>query len=182
MAGPTGIEPATPGLKVRCSSLTELRTRTCFVAADRKTQGGFLVFRFQTSKKVKHYGVVCARRTMDRKFLSLSCDERMMSMVLAPFSVNLYTLLRSSHIPSINPLRSSAYRREYTVPELTKKPNFVWIYEITSYPLIGLLRNSAIMIVSRKLLIIRSCIFRIIRASVFSRLMVIDKATITHTL
>ena len=28
-AGPTGIEPATPGLKVRCSSLTELRTRTC---------------------------------------------------------------------------------------------------------------------------------------------------------
>ncbi len=26
-AGPTGIEPATPGLKVRCSSLTELRTR-----------------------------------------------------------------------------------------------------------------------------------------------------------
>ena len=27
-AGPTGIEPATPGLKVRCSSLTELRTPT----------------------------------------------------------------------------------------------------------------------------------------------------------
>jgi hypothetical protein len=24
-AGPTGIEPATPGLKVRCSSLAELR-------------------------------------------------------------------------------------------------------------------------------------------------------------
>jgi|WetSurMetagenome_2_1015567.scaffolds.fasta_scaffold39169_2 hypothetical protein len=28
MAGPTGIEPATLGLRVRCSSLTELRTRT----------------------------------------------------------------------------------------------------------------------------------------------------------
>ncbi len=27
MAGPTGIEPATLGLRVRCSSLTELRTR-----------------------------------------------------------------------------------------------------------------------------------------------------------
>ena len=27
MAGPTGVEPATLGLKVRCSSLTELRTR-----------------------------------------------------------------------------------------------------------------------------------------------------------
>jgi hypothetical protein len=25
LAGSTGIEPATPGLKVRCSSLTELR-------------------------------------------------------------------------------------------------------------------------------------------------------------
>ena len=25
LAGPTGIEPATPGLKVRCSSLAELR-------------------------------------------------------------------------------------------------------------------------------------------------------------
>jgi hypothetical protein len=28
LAGPTGIEPATPGLKVRCSSLTELRALT----------------------------------------------------------------------------------------------------------------------------------------------------------
>ena len=40
MAGPTGIEPATPGLKVRCSSLTELRTHR-IDAADRKTLKGF---------------------------------------------------------------------------------------------------------------------------------------------
>jgi hypothetical protein len=40
MAGPTGIEPATPGLKVRCSSLTELRTHRIY-AADRKTRKGF---------------------------------------------------------------------------------------------------------------------------------------------
>ena len=40
MAGPTGIEPATPGLKVRCSSLTELRTHR-IDAADRKTTRGF---------------------------------------------------------------------------------------------------------------------------------------------
>ena len=40
MAGPTGIEPATPGLKVRCSSLTELRTHQ-LNAADRKTLKGF---------------------------------------------------------------------------------------------------------------------------------------------
>jgi hypothetical protein len=41
MAGPTGIEPATPGLKVRCSSLTELRTRTYFVALIGKREGVF---------------------------------------------------------------------------------------------------------------------------------------------
>ena len=40
-AGPTGIEPATPGLKVRCSSLTELRTRSLFVEADRNRVGVF---------------------------------------------------------------------------------------------------------------------------------------------
>ena len=39
-AGPTGIEPATPGLKVRCSSLTELRTHL-LDSADRKTVRGF---------------------------------------------------------------------------------------------------------------------------------------------
>ncbi len=50
-AGPTGIEPATPGLKVRCSSLTELRTRARFVAADRTIRRGFLVFRFFKRKK-----------------------------------------------------------------------------------------------------------------------------------
>ena len=41
------LNPRPSGLKVRCSSLTELRTRTLFVEADRKTQGGFLVFLFQ---------------------------------------------------------------------------------------------------------------------------------------
>ncbi len=40
MAGPTGIEPATPGLKVRCSSLTELRTHLPNVV-DSKTVKGF---------------------------------------------------------------------------------------------------------------------------------------------
>jgi hypothetical protein len=40
LAGPTGIEPATPGLKVRCSSLTELRTHLT-KGSDRKTTRGF---------------------------------------------------------------------------------------------------------------------------------------------
>lgn len=40
MAGPTGVEPATLGLKVRCSVLTELRTHL-LSAVDRKTLKGF---------------------------------------------------------------------------------------------------------------------------------------------
>jgi hypothetical protein len=55
LAGPTGIEPATPGLKVRCSSLTELRTRTISVVADRKIRRGFLAFRLKRDKK----GMLC---------------------------------------------------------------------------------------------------------------------------
>ena len=40
-AGPTGIEPATPGLKVRCSSLTELRTRKDSLRLIGKHEGVF---------------------------------------------------------------------------------------------------------------------------------------------
>ena len=40
-AGPTGIEPATPGLKVRCSSLTELRTRKDSLRLIEKREGVF---------------------------------------------------------------------------------------------------------------------------------------------
>ena len=42
VAGPTGIEPATPGLKVRCSSLTELRAHpTDYVAHMKNKKGVF---------------------------------------------------------------------------------------------------------------------------------------------
>ena len=42
MAGPTGIEPVTPGLKVRCSSLTELRApQGDFIAHRRNKKGVF---------------------------------------------------------------------------------------------------------------------------------------------
>ncbi len=34
VAGPTGIEPATPGLKVRCSVLTELRALPVYVVQE----------------------------------------------------------------------------------------------------------------------------------------------------
>ena len=37
MAGPTGIEPATPGLKVRCSILTELRAHAFVGEIEDKT-------------------------------------------------------------------------------------------------------------------------------------------------
>ncbi len=47
LAGPTGIEPATPGLKVRCSSLTELRTPLKSLRTDRKMRRGFLAFRLE---------------------------------------------------------------------------------------------------------------------------------------
>ena len=40
MAGPTGVEPATPGLKVRCSILTEPRAHALTVA-DSKSEKGF---------------------------------------------------------------------------------------------------------------------------------------------
>jgi hypothetical protein len=50
VAGPTGIEPATPGLKVRCSSLTELRTHQ-IDAADRKTTRGFFSVSIPSNQK-----------------------------------------------------------------------------------------------------------------------------------
>ena len=41
LAGPTGVEPATLGLKVRCSSLTELRTRKDSLRLIGKHEGVF---------------------------------------------------------------------------------------------------------------------------------------------
>jgi len=63
------------------------------------------------------------------------------------------------------------------VPELTKKPNLLWMNDITSYPLIGPFCNSAIIIVSIKLLITFSCIFFNIFASDCSLITVIVNAT-----
>jgi hypothetical protein len=56
VAGPTGIEPATPGLKVRCSSLTELRTHQ-IDAADRKTTRGFFSVSIAVVEKEKNMSV-----------------------------------------------------------------------------------------------------------------------------
>jgi hypothetical protein len=49
-AGPTGIEPATPGLKVRCSSLTELRAHNLLLIG--KLIRGSLAFRFSMTLKI----------------------------------------------------------------------------------------------------------------------------------
>lgn len=46
------------------------------------------------------------------KFLILSFAHSMVSIVFSPFSVSLYTLFLSFHVPSIRLLRSSEYRRE----------------------------------------------------------------------
>ena len=63
------------------------------------------------------------------------------------------------------------------MPELTKKPNLLWMKDITSYPLMGPFCSSLIIMVSMKVLITRSCIFLIILASDFSPLTVIVNAT-----
>ena len=63
------------------------------------------------------------------------------------------------------------------MPELTRKPNLLWMNDITSYPLMGPFWSSAMIIVSMKLLITFSCIFFNILASDFSLLTVIVNAT-----
>ena len=44
MAGWTGIEPATPGLKVRCSSLTELRAQLFLISCYFFTPSDFCAY------------------------------------------------------------------------------------------------------------------------------------------
>ncbi len=66
------------------------------------------------------------------KFLILSFALRIVSIVFLPFSVSLYTRFLSFHVPSISPFLSSEYRSEYTVPELTRRWNLLWMNEITS--------------------------------------------------
>jgi hypothetical protein len=55
--GPTGIEPATPGLKVRCSSLTELRALMLRLL-EGETSWGFLAFLSWRVRKVRVSAVV----------------------------------------------------------------------------------------------------------------------------
>ena len=52
-AGPTGVEPATLGLKVRCSSLTELRTRTHFWCSCQENAKGFFSVSDKKKQKAK---------------------------------------------------------------------------------------------------------------------------------
>ena len=88
-AGPTGIEPATPGLKVRCSSLTELRTPLKLLRTDRKMRRGFLAFLLEIEVKKIGYWIICAFRIVVMKLLILSWELSMVSIVFAPFSVSL---------------------------------------------------------------------------------------------
>ncbi len=75
-AGPTGIEPATPGLKVRCSSLTELRTHLPNAGDSKTAQGFFSVSvnkwsKTKAQKKILKLGEKNKRKGRDVPIYSL---------------------------------------------------------------------------------------------------------------
>ena len=87
MAGPTGIEPATPGLKVRCSSLTELRAHELNAVADSERRG-FLAFRLWLNNKIEKVRAYCTLRKVATKVLISALALSIVFIVCAPFSVS----------------------------------------------------------------------------------------------
>ena len=89
LAGPTGIEPATPGLKVRCSSLTELRALSVYFSLIGKTRKGFFSVSIWLPIKKIIQCVVCTFSRFVMKPLILSLALSIVSIVFWPFSVSL---------------------------------------------------------------------------------------------
>jgi hypothetical protein len=91
VAGPTGIEPATPGLKVRCSSLTELRTHLSN-AADSKTVKGFFSVSVGFGEIEKGWaGYWMLRKFAANVFMSFLAFSKV-SIVWLPFWVSWYII------------------------------------------------------------------------------------------